>query len=143
MSDITLSKWYQTLWLPTAAATYIIICIFDFIVMPVYVAAHNSRVEAKIFESIPNTATAAFADTLIKSGQAQRQWNPLTLLGGGMVHLAFGAILTGGTVTRGLAKKSEIEGYYQVNKSESTYRQPRGRERYNDSGPMPRTDNLD
>ena len=107
------SKWYQSVWLPFAAATYIIICIFDFIIMPVYVTAHNSRIENAVFKTLDAKDAASFADTLAKANQAQRQWNPLTLLGAGMFHLAFGALLTGGAVTRGFAKKSEIEGYYR------------------------------
>lgn len=108
------SAWYQRTWLPFAAATYIIICIFDFMIMPVYTAAHNSRIETAVFARLENDKDAAvFADGLIKSNQAARQWNPLTLLGGGMFHLAFGALLTGGAVTRGIAKKSEVEGYYR------------------------------
>lgn len=107
------SKWYQAVWLPFAAATYIIICIFDFMIMPVYVAAHNSRVETMVFKTLEAKDAAEFADTLAKTNQAQRQWNPLTLMGAGMFHLAFGALLTGGAVTRGFAKKSEIEGYYR------------------------------
>jgi len=108
------SAWYQKTWLPFAAATYIIICIFDFMIMPVYVTAHNSRIENAVFARLEDDkSAAAFADGLVKSNQAARQWNPLTLLGGGMFHLAFGALLTGGAVTRGIAKKSEVEGYYR------------------------------
>lgn len=107
------NKWYQSVWLPFAAGTYIVICIFDFIIMPVYVTAHNSRIENAVLKTLESKDAAAFADGLIKANQAQRQWNPLTLLGAGMFHLAFGALLTGGAITRGFAKKSEIEGYYR------------------------------
>jgi hypothetical protein len=107
------NKWYQTLWLPFAAGTYIVICIFDFMIMPIYVTAHNSRIENAVLKSLDSKDAATFADGLIKANQAQRQWNPLTLLGAGMFHLSFGALLTGGAVTRGFAKKSEIEGYYR------------------------------
>lgn len=106
-------SWYQRSWLPFAAATYIIICIFDFMVMPVYVAAHNSKVEARVFSSLEGKDVATFATTLSQTAQATKQWNPLTLLGAGMFHLAFGALLTGGAVTRGMAKRSEVEGYYR------------------------------
>lgn len=109
----TESKWYQQVWLPFAAGTYIVICIFDFMIMPVYVAAHNSRIEARVFAELEGKDVATFATTISQTAQATRQWNPLTLLGAGMFHLAFGALLTGGAVTRGFAKKSEIEGYYK------------------------------
>ena len=114
MKKSTDSAWYQKTWLPFAAATYILICLFDFIIMPVYVTAHNSRIENAVFARLEDDkSAAAFADGLVKTNQAARQWNPLTLLGGGMFHLAFGALLTGGAVTRGIAKKSEVEGYYR------------------------------
>lgn len=113
MGTKDMNKWYQSVWLPFAAATYIVICIFDFIIMPVYVTAHNSRIENAVFATLQGKDAATFADGLVKANQAQRQWNPLTLLGAGMFHLAFGALLTGGAVTRGFAKKSEVEGYYR------------------------------
>lgn len=81
--------------------------------MPVYVTGHNSRIENAVLRTLEGKDAATFADGLIKANQAQRQWNPLTLLGAGMFHLAFGALLTGGAITRGFAKKSEIEGYYK------------------------------
>jgi len=107
------AKWYQTVWLPFAAGTYIIICIFDFMIMPVYVAAHNSKIESRVFASLDGKDVATFAATIQQTAQATKQWNPLTLLGAGMFHMAFGALLTGGAVTRGLARKSEVEGYYR------------------------------
>ena len=110
-----INKWYQSVWLPFAAATYIVICIFDFIIMPVYVTAHNSRIENAVLRTLDSKDAATFADGLVKANQAARQWNPLTLLGAGMFHLAFGALLTGGAVTRGMAKKTEVESYYKYN----------------------------
>lgn len=107
------SKWYQSVWLPFAAGTYIVICIFDFMIMPVYVAAHNSRIEARVFESLEGKDISTFATSIAQTAQATKQWNPLTLMGAGMFHLAFGALLTGGAVTRGMAKRSEVEGYYK------------------------------
>lgn len=106
-------KWYQRMWLSLSAMTYIAICVFDFMIMPIYTAAHNSKIESLVFRQLEGTNAAQFADTLVKSGQATRQWNPLTLLGGGMFHLAFGALLTGGAISRGFAIKSEVEGYYK------------------------------
>jgi hypothetical protein len=111
-----LSKWYHELWLPTCAATYIIICLFDFIAMPIYTAIHNSIVEERLITALKaNTTDAtAFAADYEKNTQANKQWNPITLVGGGLFHLSFGALLAAGATTRGLAKKSEVEGYYQT-----------------------------
>lgn len=108
------NKWYQRMWLPVAAYVYILICVFDFMIMPIYVTAHNSRIENEVFRELNGKDALPLADMIIKANQAQRQWNPLTLLGAGMFHISFGALLTGGAVTRGFAKKSEIEGYYKT-----------------------------
>ncbi len=108
------NRWYQNTWLPVAAFIYLGICVFDFVLMPVYTAAHNSRVENAIVRVLESKDAVVFADTVVKANQATRQWNPLTLLGGGMFHLSFGALLSGGAVTRGLAKSKEVEGYYKA-----------------------------
>lgn len=136
-------RWYQTVWLPFAAATYIVICIFDFIIMPVYVTAHNSRIENAVFKTLEAKDAAEFADGLVRANQAARQWNPLTLLGAGMFHLSFGALLTGGAVTRGMAKRSEVEGFYRYNQNYGNYSDERDNYDYNTGidSPMPRRRN--
>lgn len=108
------NRWYQNTWLPCAAFIYLAICLFDFIIMPVYTAAHNGRIENRVVQILEGKDAATFADSIIKANQATRQWNPLTLLGGGMFHLALGSLLTGGAVTRGFAKSKEVEGYYKA-----------------------------
>lgn len=112
--DLKDNRWYQNTWLPVAAFIYLGICVFDFVLMPVYTAAHNSRIENAVVSVLDSKDVVTFTDTIVKANQASRQWNPLTLLGGGMFHLAFGSLLTGGAVTRGFAKKSEVEGYYKA-----------------------------
>lgn len=107
-------KWYQNTWLPAAAFMYLGICCFDFVLMPVYTALHNGRIENREIQILEGKDAAAYADSIIKANQATRQWNPLTLMGGGMFHLSFGALLSGGAVTRGLAKSKEVEGYYKA-----------------------------
>lgn len=108
----SLSKWYQELWLPSCAAVYLLICLFDFIVMPVYTAYSNTNIQSIIISKLDAKDIGTFADDLTKSLSANHQWNPLTLMGSGLFHLAFGSLLTGGAVTRGFAKKAEVEGFY-------------------------------
>lgn len=103
-------QWYQRVWRPSAAATYLIICIFDFIVMPIIVEYHTSDVNYEAFDKIykleSSDAQVAAINRLDLGG---REWKPLTLQGGSTFHLAFGALLTGAAVTRGLEKRSKIE----------------------------------
>jgi uncharacterized membrane protein len=62
--------WFAKYWRPAAAIIYLVICLADFIVFPVL----WSLVQHK--DGIPLT-----------------QWYPMTLQGGGLIHIAFGAIL--------------------------------------------------
>ena len=63
--------WIQQKWRPMMAMLYMTICAFDFILFP-----------------IGWTATQA-----IFHGGLTTQWQPLTLQGGGLIHVSFGAIL--------------------------------------------------
>lgn len=58
-------------WRPYMAATYMVICSFDFVLAP-------------ILWSILQ---------LYAKGSISSQWTPLTLQGSGLLHLSFGAIL--------------------------------------------------
>jgi len=98
--------WYKKMWRPMLAGTYIIIVVFDFLIMPIVVEQYNAKetntsaVELALKFKEPTAQIQA-----LKMFAEKRTWNPLTLLGGGLFHLAFGALLTGAAVTRGLEKK--------------------------------------
>jgi Holin of 3TMs, for gene-transfer release len=62
--------WFSKYWRPSAAWTYLTICIFDFVIFPMMW-----------------NATQVFTKATVT------QWLPMTLQGAGMIHLAFGAIL--------------------------------------------------
>jgi len=66
----TNESWMRTYWRPMMGWTYMVICLFDFIIAP--------------------TGTA-FLITFFKS--TMPVWQSLTLSNGGVMHLAFGAIL--------------------------------------------------
>jgi hypothetical protein len=73
MPDVSKNEyedWMNRKWRPTVAWTYIITCIFDFIIFPVAWAAFNASMGGVV---IP--------------------WDPLTLKGAGLYHMAMGAIL--------------------------------------------------
>jgi hypothetical protein len=106
-------KWYHRIWLPVCSFTYIGISIFDFVAMPVVTSIHNNIIEERLVSEAKNNPAlqTAFADAYEKASTL-KQWQPLTLQGGGLFHLSFGALLAAGATTRGLTKKSEMEGYY-------------------------------
>lgn len=66
--------WMQRKWRPMMAIMYMVVCIFDFIVFPIG------------FTIVQFWETQAAND-------AFRQWQPLTLVGAGLFHMAMGAVL--------------------------------------------------
>jgi hypothetical protein len=79
------------------AAIYAAICIFDFIVVPSWIGLHRQDLLGG-FEMMSLTKLeSAVQIQLIESLTQQHQ--PFTLQGGGLFHLAFGALLTGSAIT--------------------------------------------
>ena len=93
-------------WRPAAAIVYLLICVFDFVIMP----ALLTRIETKrdftaIYEQIAKLDNPQAQVALInKIDLSVQEWKPLTLGGGGMFHLSMGALLTGAAVTRGMER---------------------------------------
>lgn len=82
------ADWMNERWRPMMGVMYMIVCIFDFIVFPIgYTTVQFWEVEA--------------------ANDAFRQWAPLTLNGGGLFHLAMGAVLGISAFTQG---KENIAG---------------------------------
>ena len=67
-------EWMQKYWRPCAAFMYMICCLADFAVFPIMFTV------VQFWET--QAANVAF-----------RQWQPLTLQGAGLYHLAMGAVL--------------------------------------------------
>jgi len=79
-------------WRWTALGVYLVICLYDFMVVPIWYGLN--RPDLGTFIEILNTVK----DPLIQLELMKKltgQHNPFTLMGGGIFHLAFGAILTG------------------------------------------------
>lgn len=65
------STWMKTSWRPMMAWSYMVTCIADFVVFP-------------ILWSLLQT---------LQGGQVTSQWNPITLQGAGLYHIAMGAVV--------------------------------------------------
>ena len=66
--------WMQKKWRPMMAIMYMVVCVFDFILFPImFTVVQFWEVES--------------------ANDAFRQWQPLTLIGAGLFHMAMGAIL--------------------------------------------------
>lgn len=63
--------WVKTRWRPMMGWLYFTSCLFDFIIFPIFWG---------IIQAYTN-------------GVVTDQWNPITLQGGGLFHVAMGAVL--------------------------------------------------
>ena len=79
-------------WRWTALLIYLLICFYDFMFCPIWYGLN--RPDISQFMLIINSTTEPMVQMeLMKKLTGQHQ--PFTLMGGGLFHLAFGAILTG------------------------------------------------
>jgi len=79
-------------WRWAALTLYLVICFYDFMFVPIWYGLN--RPDIADFINILNSVE----DPLIQLELMKKltgQHNPFTLMGGGLFHLAFGAILTG------------------------------------------------
>jgi len=73
-ADKPQEDWMQKKWRPAMGWMYMMVCVFDFIVFPImYTVVQFWETEA--------------------ANDAFRQWQPLTLAGAGLFHMAMGAVL--------------------------------------------------
>lgn len=79
---IAQEDWMVKKWRPAMGWTYMVICILDMAVFPVLWSVLQA----------------------ISSGQVNNQWQPLTLQGAGLFHLAMGAVLGIAAWSRGQEK---------------------------------------
>lgn len=73
-TELQKDDWIQRKWRPMMAIMYMVVCIFDFILFPIgFTLVQFWEKEA--------------------ANDAFRQWEPLTLVGAGLFHMAMGAVL--------------------------------------------------
>ena len=83
--------WMNSKWRPAMGWMYMVVCVFDFIVFPIG------------FTIVQFWETQAAND-------AFRQWQPLTLVGAGLFHVAMGAVLGISAWSRGQEKIAGAAG---------------------------------
>jgi hypothetical protein len=83
--------WMKAYWRPAAAWLYMLICLFDFVIGPML-----------------TMAMPIYLKMLGATQVAYTQWQSLTLANGGLIHLAFGAILGITSWTRGQEKLAKM-----------------------------------
>ena len=85
-------------WRWTALVTYLIICIYDFVVVPVWFGLNRPQL-ATFVEHIATIKDPLVQLELMKKMTGQH--HPFTLLGGGLLHLSFGALLSSSVFGKG------------------------------------------
>lgn len=92
--------WVKSRWRPALGWAYIIICLFDFIIGPIWWTMTQVDAEAGITQ----------------------QWVPLTLAVNGLFHLSMGAILGVTAWSRGREKVAGVAGdYYPTSYGSNQY----------------------
>ena len=105
-------SWLQKKWRPLMALQYMIVCLSDFVIFPI------------MFTIVQFWETQAAND-------AFRQWVPITLQGGGLYHMAMGAVLGITAWSRGQEKIAGVANTPQVNPTPTqpaaqvSYQEPR------------------
>jgi hypothetical protein len=94
-------SWIAKNWRPLAALTYLIICLFDFCIMPTMIYMQQTSIHPllKDLSEFNNPDVQKLILTHIFS-----QWDPLTLKYAGLFHVSFGAILGVSAWKRGTEK---------------------------------------
>ena len=82
-------------WRWAALSVYLLICFYDFLFVPVWYGLNRPNIE-QFMEIINSTEHVLVQMELMKKLTGQHE--PFTLMGGGLFHLAFGAILTGSAI---------------------------------------------
>ncbi len=81
-------------WRWTALIVYLVICIYDFMVVPIYYGFARMGLDlADYMEHLKEIEDPLVQMEYLKKLVSQHE--PFTLKGGGLFHLSFGALLTG------------------------------------------------
>ena len=85
--------WMSSKWRPAMGWMYMVVCIFDFIIFPILwtlIQAYDHQ------------------------GMVTAEWDPLTLKGGGLFHVAMGAVLGVTAWSRGQEKITAMKQGYDT-----------------------------
>lgn len=112
---VTDEPWWASAWRPAAAAVYLLICLVDFVIMPVYYEYTNSKMTAdKVAEIALKFEGGGAQVEALRALREERSWKPITLAESGLFHIAFGAILGAAAWTRGREKSERIRNLTDV-----------------------------
>jgi hypothetical protein len=81
--------WMNSKWRPAMGWMYMAVCTFDFVIFPILWSV------LQLYDS---------------DGVIDKQWNPITLSGAGLFHMAMGAVLGVAAWSRGQEKMAGVNG---------------------------------
>ena len=79
-------------WKAFSGGVYLAICIFDFVVVPIWIGLMRPSLPVEQIMKLEPTVQIKVIEAYTY------QHEPFTLKGGGLFHLAFGALLTGSAI---------------------------------------------
>lgn len=88
LSEDKYEGWFNSSWRPAMAWSYLVVCVFDFMGAPIMNALYSTWASTQF---IP--------------------WEPLTIKGGGIYHLAMGAVIGVTAWTRGNERVKMMEAF--------------------------------
>lgn len=101
--------WLKSFWRPLAMMSYLIICLVDFVAMPVYYEWSNNRLEAREMVMLARTLNGAQQVEALRVLRENRSWQPITLSESGLLHISFGAIGGVSAFSRGQEKRERAK----------------------------------
>lgn len=104
-------SWIGIYWKPAAAVIYLFICVFDFVVVPTYLGIWTEPLRDLIMaiKDLPPEVQQSIITMKLAT------WEPLTLKGGGLFHMSFGAILGATVWQRGKERLDELRHSWSTN----------------------------
>lgn len=123
--------WLARNWRIVAAFVYLFICLFDFVIAPSWVGFHRETT-AELVMAIKDLSPSV---QIILAAPKSFEWNPLTLIGAGIFHVAFGTILGASAWSHG---RERIEALRQDGATQRTNLTPMA-----PLPPLPQMDNPD
>jgi hypothetical protein len=101
-------EWINRYWRPAAAVVYLIICLFDFVVMPAWVFVADRKIDYHQVVTIVNQINDPTAKSIaVQKFMESRTWKPLTLDNMGWIHITFGTLLGVTAWTRGKLQETQ------------------------------------
>lgn len=90
-------------WKAFLAIVYAGICVFDFVLVPTWIGIIRELSDVSLTPQLIQSFDSSVQLRIIEAYTFQHE--PLTLKGGGIFHLAFGALLTGSAITARIKTK--------------------------------------